>query len=201
MTMNRSGTCATSKLLQCRNFGVYECDIASKFAGPPQAAPDLSTEDFYARKYVVRQVQQWVEANAQKKRHEEVRATYTTTTSKELPAGFMSFTDAPIESTQQTPIFHVTPATFTPSLLEGELEKIDNILAGTRFGDARRSYGGIKSGRAAGSDALMSAKKRARQSEYTRRRSRAAGSSVGVRKNIFSSPGAGNGSASMDVDD
>ncbi|KAI0059981.1 hypothetical protein BV25DRAFT_1828401, partial [Artomyces pyxidatus] len=61
---------------------------------------------------------------------------------------------------------------------------------------ARRSYGGVKSGKARGSDVLMSAKKRARQSEYMRRRSRAAGSAVGA--SSFQSTG--DGSADMDVD-
>ncbi|KAA1471897.1 hypothetical protein DENSPDRAFT_146522 [Dentipellis sp. KUC8613] len=64
---------------------------------------------------------------------------------------------------------------------------------------ARRSYGGIKSGKVAGGEALMSAKKRARQSEYIRRRSRAAGGSLAPAPTTLFS--AGDGSMSMEIDD
>ncbi|KAI0319347.1 hypothetical protein OF83DRAFT_1170302 [Amylostereum chailletii] len=61
----------------------------------------------------------------------------------------------------------------------------------------RRSHGGGKATR--GSDVLLSAKKRARQSEYMRRKSRAGGSAVGTSMrtdSLFS-----NSTMSMDVDD
>jgi hypothetical protein len=63
----------------------------------------------------------------------------------------------------------------------------------------RRSYAGAKSA-SRGSDVLMSAKKHVRQSEYVRRRSRLAGSVVGVG---FAGADAShaNGSMSMDIDE
>ncbi|TFY69598.1 hypothetical protein EVG20_g3080 [Dentipellis fragilis] len=66
---------------------------------------------------------------------------------------------------------------------------------------ARRSYGGIKSGKVAGGEALMSAKKRARQSEYMRRRSRAAGGSLAPAPTPTTLFSAGDGSMSMEIDD
>ncbi|KAA1469777.1 hypothetical protein DENSPDRAFT_835437 [Dentipellis sp. KUC8613] len=63
MMINRSGLCATTKLIQCRHFGTYQCEVSGKFAGSPEQASDLSEEDFYARKNVIDQVQKWVEDN------------------------------------------------------------------------------------------------------------------------------------------
>ncbi|THH19090.1 hypothetical protein EW146_g2003 [Bondarzewia mesenterica] len=57
-----------------------------------------------------------------------VHATYTTTPSRGLPAEFLDNLQAP-ESQRTPPIFHITPDNFVPSLLAGELEKIDNLLA------------------------------------------------------------------------
>ncbi|TFY81137.1 hypothetical protein EWM64_g2873 [Hericium alpestre] len=65
-----------------------------------------------------------------------VRATYTTLNTKKIPAEFMSFKDSPISGTKKSPIFHVSASSFAPSLLDSELEKIDNILARTKFGKA-----------------------------------------------------------------
>ncbi|KAI9444162.1 hypothetical protein H4582DRAFT_1846529 [Lactarius indigo] len=63
---------------------------------------------------------------------------------------------------------------------------------------ARRSYAGAKSA-SRGSDVLMSAKKHVRQSEYIRRRSRLAGSTVGA-KVIHAADGP-DGTMAMDIDD
>ncbi|KAI0246185.1 hypothetical protein BJV78DRAFT_1257097 [Lactifluus subvellereus] len=70
----------------------------------------------------------------------------------------------------------------------------------------RRSYAGTKSA-SRGSDVLMSAKKHARQSEYVRRRSRAAGSAAGTARGLGGSSRAAaagpglDGSMAMDIDD
>ena len=67
----------------------------------------------------------------------------------------------------------------------------------------RRSYAGAKSA-SRGSDVLMSAKKHARQSEYVRRRSRFAGSTIGAGGLGGASDagdGGADGSLEMDVDD
>ncbi|KAI0055379.1 hypothetical protein BV25DRAFT_1921855 [Artomyces pyxidatus] len=63
MFVNTSGLCATTKLLQCRNFGVFQVDISRKFQRGPEAAPDLTEEDFYARKDVVDQVGKYTDEN------------------------------------------------------------------------------------------------------------------------------------------
>ncbi|KAF8268335.1 hypothetical protein EI94DRAFT_1800569 [Lactarius quietus] len=63
---------------------------------------------------------------------------------------------------------------------------------------ARRSYAGAKSA-SRGSDVLMSAKKHVRQSEYIRRRSRLAGSAVGVGA-VHAADGP-DGTMAMDIDD
>jgi hypothetical protein len=62
----------------------------------------------------------------------------------------------------------------------------------------RRSYAGAKSA-SRGSDVLMSAKKHARQSEYVRRRSRLAGSSVGA--GAIHAVDGPDGTMAMDIDD
>lgn len=61
MFVNMSGTCATSKLIQCRDFGCYQVDISSKFDQPPGRVPDLSRDDFLARKNVLRGRGAWEE--------------------------------------------------------------------------------------------------------------------------------------------
>ncbi|KDQ09192.1 hypothetical protein BOTBODRAFT_37277 [Botryobasidium botryosum FD-172 SS1] len=57
-----------------------------------------------------------------------VRATYTTTSKRLVDPDFFSTIDVPTK-TYNPPIFHVTPDNFVPSLLESELEKIDNLTA------------------------------------------------------------------------
>ncbi|KAF9078395.1 hypothetical protein BDP27DRAFT_1309523 [Rhodocollybia butyracea] len=61
------------------------------------------------------------------------------------------------------------------------------------IGGARRSHVGVSGTRTSEANVLLSAKKRARQSEYARRRSRATGASVGVTR-------ASNSVEGMDVD-
>ncbi|CAL1712528.1 unnamed protein product [Somion occarium] len=62
-----SGTCATTKLMQCRNFGVYECEVSAKFERGPENLQDLSKDDFLARKKVVDAVEKW---NEQRNKYE-----------------------------------------------------------------------------------------------------------------------------------
>jgi len=57
-----------------------------------------------------------------------VRATYTTTSNRLVHPDFFSTIDPPTK-TYDPPIFHVTPENFVPSLLESELEKIDNLTS------------------------------------------------------------------------
>ncbi|KAJ7145002.1 hypothetical protein C8R43DRAFT_1198433, partial [Mycena crocata] len=59
MMVNKSGTCATTRLTQCRDFGVYMNDVTSKFERDPEFSTDLSEDDFMARKNVIEQVATW----------------------------------------------------------------------------------------------------------------------------------------------
>ncbi|KAJ7348866.1 hypothetical protein DFH08DRAFT_913925 [Mycena albidolilacea] len=61
MMVNTSSTCATTRLTQCRDFGVYMNDVTKKFLRDPEQAPDLSEADFMARKNVIEQVSEWSE--------------------------------------------------------------------------------------------------------------------------------------------
>ncbi|KAF7308082.1 MYND-type domain-containing protein [Mycena kentingensis (nom. inval.)] len=54
----RSETCAATKLLQCRELGLSVNVVSGKFDRPPENSPDLSTEEFLARKAVIAQVEQ-----------------------------------------------------------------------------------------------------------------------------------------------
>lgn len=63
MFINRSETSAARKLLQCKGFGVYENDVSFKFEKDPDDVPDMTREDFEARKKVVDAVARWVNAN------------------------------------------------------------------------------------------------------------------------------------------
>ncbi|KAI0050344.1 hypothetical protein FA95DRAFT_1555856 [Auriscalpium vulgare] len=85
---------------------------------------------------------------------------------------------------------------------ESDSAGVSAIAPRTRssVGGARRSFGGMKSGKTRNSDVLVSAKKRARQSEYMRRRSRAAGSAAGTSSGTRLFSGGGDGSMSMDLD-
>ena len=60
MLINLSGTCATTKLVQCRDFGIDMCSVARKFEKRPAEVPDLHEVDFKERKKVVQQISQWV---------------------------------------------------------------------------------------------------------------------------------------------
>lgn len=221
MMVNTSGTCATTRLIQCRDLGVYTNDVSRKFQRSPEDAPDLSRDDFLARKKIINQVSRYcadraretkseyedqyvpilylyelVKASAKRERdwghlvftdmtttrflvvmifpptcncgnfshhdydaltkyqadrffslltylhHKEgkpnwVRATYTTSKhGYAIDSVFLNGKEAPTPSqikgrkaAKLPPIFHVTPETFVPSLLPGEVEKIDNLLA------------------------------------------------------------------------
>ncbi|KAJ6457059.1 hypothetical protein C8R47DRAFT_1164628 [Mycena vitilis] len=66
MMVNVSGTCATTRLTQCRGLGVYQNDVSGKFQRDPERATDLSEEDFMARKDVIEQVSDWAEKQTQR---------------------------------------------------------------------------------------------------------------------------------------
>ncbi|KAL1740440.1 hypothetical protein HDZ31DRAFT_47505 [Schizophyllum fasciatum] len=63
MMINRSETCATRKLTQCTDFGVSMNAVTSKFYRNPADAPDLTRQEFMARKIVIDQVLDWAEKN------------------------------------------------------------------------------------------------------------------------------------------
>jgi len=63
MFVNLSGLCATTKLLQCRGFGITTVDVTRKFQQSPGKATDLHEDDFNARKDVIEQVQSWMKKN------------------------------------------------------------------------------------------------------------------------------------------
>ncbi|KAL1720417.1 hypothetical protein EV715DRAFT_272008 [Schizophyllum commune] len=64
MMINRSETCATRKLVQCTDFGVSMNDVTQKFYGHPDNAPDLTKEEFMARRSILDQVSFWCETHA-----------------------------------------------------------------------------------------------------------------------------------------
>ncbi|KAJ7618799.1 hypothetical protein FB45DRAFT_1063344 [Roridomyces roridus] len=57
MMINRSETCAATKLSQCRFLGVNMNDISEKFDRPAEYSPDLSVDEWRARKTVIEQVE------------------------------------------------------------------------------------------------------------------------------------------------
>lgn len=59
--INISSVCTTTRLLQCRDFGVYQCDISRKFDRNPSDVVDIYKEDFFARKKIVQTVDAWNE--------------------------------------------------------------------------------------------------------------------------------------------
>lgn len=59
MLVNISGTCATTKLIQCQLFGILTCEVTRKFQQDPEAAADLFEGDFLERKRVVQSVASW----------------------------------------------------------------------------------------------------------------------------------------------
>ena len=56
MMVNRSETCATTKLAQCRFLGVNMNDITEKFQRGPEHSSDLTEDEWRARKTVIDQV-------------------------------------------------------------------------------------------------------------------------------------------------
>lgn len=61
--INLSGTCATSKIIQCYGMGISTCEVSGKFDKDPADVPDLTRADFLARKRVVRAVEEWRRKN------------------------------------------------------------------------------------------------------------------------------------------
>jgi hypothetical protein len=61
MSLNLSGLCATTKLIQCQMYGVNSVEVSRKFDKNPDEVSDLSKDDFLARKKVLRQVEKWCE--------------------------------------------------------------------------------------------------------------------------------------------
>lgn len=59
MMINTSETCAATRLIQCRDMGIMTNDVSRKFLKAPQEAPDLSEDDFLARKKIIDQVSRW----------------------------------------------------------------------------------------------------------------------------------------------
>ncbi|KAH9922489.1 uncharacterized protein B0H18DRAFT_1120879 [Fomitopsis serialis] len=119
MMLNKSETSAARRLLQCTGLGLYMNDISSKFAPPATRAPDLAPDDFAARRTVVNQVAHWV------------RATYTTPNrGYKVDPACLPGTDNPVTPSKGAPpFFHTTRDSFTPTLLDSEIEKIDNVCA------------------------------------------------------------------------
>ncbi|KAJ7700791.1 hypothetical protein B0H17DRAFT_1046655 [Mycena rosella] len=96
MMMNVSGTCATTKLTQCRNFGILENDVTRKFYGDPERATDLSLADFMARKDVIEQVDSWAEETKQNMKWKPILYLYEivkASAKRERDWGHLIFTD------------------------------------------------------------------------------------------------------------
>ncbi|KAF7288331.1 MYND-type domain-containing protein [Mycena chlorophos] len=58
MMINRSETCATTRLLQIRYMGLNMNDITQKFLRDEEYSTDLSHDDFHARRKIVQQIGQ-----------------------------------------------------------------------------------------------------------------------------------------------
>lgn len=76
MLINLSGTCATTKLVQCRDFGIEMCSVTRKFEKRPAEVPDLHEVDFKERKKVVQQISQWVNTKGRRAGNEFVPILY-----------------------------------------------------------------------------------------------------------------------------
>lgn len=63
MFINASETCATRKLLQCRDFGTYQNDVTRKFQ--QRELPDLPLDHFVERKKAFKVVQNWISTHKQ----------------------------------------------------------------------------------------------------------------------------------------
>lgn len=59
MSLNLSGLCATTKLIQVPMFGLQAVECSRKFDKNPDDVPDLSKEDFLDRKALLREVEKW----------------------------------------------------------------------------------------------------------------------------------------------
>lgn len=59
MMINTSETCATTKLIQCRLYGISTNDVSQKFIRSPEDATDLTEDEFMARKAVLVKVRLW----------------------------------------------------------------------------------------------------------------------------------------------
>uniref|UniRef100_A0A8H8CDN7 Wax synthase domain-containing protein n=1 Tax=Psilocybe cubensis TaxID=181762 RepID=A0A8H8CDN7_PSICU len=70
------GTCATSKLVQCRTFGCRRVDVSQKFFKKPEEVFDLTPHDFMMRKNVLKQVRDWVKQHGKKRLREWVPIAY-----------------------------------------------------------------------------------------------------------------------------
>ena len=57
--VNLSGTCATTRIIQCYQLGIYTCEVSRKFEQDPDHVLDLHKPDFLARKKVVDAVDKW----------------------------------------------------------------------------------------------------------------------------------------------
>lgn len=64
MSVNTSEICATRKILQCRDFGLYMADISRKFQR--DSIPDLPDDHFKERKRAYQHVQGWVDQHMDK---------------------------------------------------------------------------------------------------------------------------------------
>lgn len=61
MFVNLSNTCATSKLVQIKDFGLEMCSVFRKFEQGVERATDIAPEDFVARKKVYGHIMEWCE--------------------------------------------------------------------------------------------------------------------------------------------
>lgn len=62
MSLNLSGLCATTKLIQCTMYGVDSVEVSRKFDKNPDDVSDLSKDDFLARRQVLKQVEKWCQS-------------------------------------------------------------------------------------------------------------------------------------------
>jgi hypothetical protein len=56
-----------TRLIQCRQVGILMNDVSRKFEKDPKDAPDLSPEDFLARRKIINQVAWWRIENEDRK--------------------------------------------------------------------------------------------------------------------------------------
>lgn len=63
MSVNLSESCATRKILQCRDLGLEVNDISQKFSDSRGWSEDLHEDLFKERKRVLSEVQAWMGTN------------------------------------------------------------------------------------------------------------------------------------------